>query len=807
MKVSLNWLKEYVDIDLEPTVLGEKIARTSVEMDDVYQPVGDMHDVVVARVLSVEPHPDSDHMVITQVDAGEDEPIQIVTGAPNVAEGQLVILAKHGSKIGGGQKIKKGKLRGVPSNGMLAALQELGFDDKVAPKDFEDGIWVFGENDGVKPGDDVFEALGYNDWILETGVTPNRADMLSMNGTAWDVAAMLGKTPKMPEVNLVENGDRRTDELISASAPEELAPKYKLRVISDVKIGDSPLWLQRRLWNAGMRPINNVVDITNYVLMTFGQPLHAFDYDKLPEKHINVRLANVDEKLVTLDGENRDLRPGQDIVIADGDKGLMLGGVMGGQDTEIDNDTTNVILEGAIFNAHNIRATARRHDLHSEASQRFERGVNWDATQAALDYAAQLISEIAGGRVEQGVVEATNVEKAPVVVDITLNRINKVLGLEMTVAEVVAIFDQLHFTTVVTGEDMQVTVPARRWDISIPADLIEEVARMYGYDNLPSTLPANSATAGKLTYKQQVIRSSRHFLEGLGLNQAISYGLTTDDKARMFTLDNAADITKLDYPMTQDRTATRMSLVGGLLDDIAYNTARKQLNVALYEQGRVFYRHGEAVRPTEIEHIAGAVTGAMDATTWAAKGTPVDFFTIKGMVEAYLAEFDFVAPITYVSAIDHVEMHPGRTADVMIGDQLVGFVGQVHPAVAKNFKIKDTYVFELDLQQLIDLPKHDRAYDLISKFPAVTRDIAILVDEQLSHAEILAAITSKGGKHLKNVELFDVYQGENVVAGKKSLAYTLTYQDTAKTLVEEEVNSAFDKVVKTLVDELHAEIR
>lgn len=807
MKVSLDWLKEYIDIDLEPNVLAEKIARTSVEIEDVYQPVADMSGVVIGRVLSVEPHPDSDHMVVTKIDAGEAEPIQIVTGAPNIAPNQLVILAKHNAKIGDGKKIKKGKLRGVVSNGMLAALQEIGFDDKIAPKDLEAGIWVFNENDDVKPGDDAFEVLGMRDWILEPGITPNRADMLSMNGTAYEVGAMLNQKPRLPKVEIKETSKLKTSELLKITADKVLAPKYMVRIIDNLEVKDSPLWLQKRLWNAGMRPINNIVDATNYAMLTFGQPLHAFDYNKLPSNNLTVRLAKSDETLTTLDDVKRELRPNQDIVISAETTPLMLAGVMGGASTEVTKTTTRIVLESAIFNPHNIRATARRHDLHSEASQRFERGVNWDDTQTALDYAAQLIAEMANGAITEGILVANDETKAPVTVTVSLARINKVLGLALTKDNVLGIFNQLGFATQFENNDFIVSIPSRRWDISIPADLLEEVARIYGYDNIPATLPSGRATIGQLTYKQQMIRTSRHLLEALGLSQAISYGLTTDEKAAMFTFDKTAEITSLDYPMTQERTATRMSLITGLLDDIAYNNARKQFNVALYEQGRVFYRAPEEIRPTEIEHIAGAISGKLAIDNWHSKERDVDFYAIKGIVENYLKHFEFKAQITFQPTHNFEDMHPGRTASIFIGEHFVGFVGQVHPSVVKKYKLKETYVFELDLQQLIDLKKRDRQYRAISKFPSITRDIAILVDENIEHAVIEQLIAKNGGKHLIDITLFDVYSGKNLVSGKKSMAYTLTYQDAGKTLVDEEVTSAFAKVVASLTNELGAEIR
>lgn len=806
MKVSLNWLKEYLEIDMDPNVLAERIARTSVEVEDVIQPGKKMSGLVVAKVLSVEPHPDSDHMVITQLDAGEDEPIQVVTGAPNVLKDQLVILAKHNSRIADGKKIKKGKLRGVASNGMLCALQEIGFDEKVSPKDFEDGIWVFNENDGVKPGDDVLEVLGLNDYILETGVTPNRADMLSMNGTAFEVGSMLNQVPKLPKVNILENGVDLIGDLITTKADENLAAKYKVRVIKDITVQDSPLWLQRKLWNAGMRPVNNIVDVTNYALLMFGQPTHAFDYDKLSAKNLNVRLAKNDEKLVTLDGENRDLRANQDIVITDDDTPIMLAGIMGGKSTEITETTTNVVLEAAVFNPHNIRSSARRHDLHSEASQRFERGVDYNATENALDFAAQLIATLGNGAVQKGISVASDNVRENVEVSTSLDRINHVLGLDLKMQNVIDIFNQLGFENTNDEQVINVKIPSRRWDISIDSDLIEEVARMYGYDNIPSTLPSTSKTVGKLTYKQEVIRKSRHFLEAMGLNQAISYGLTTETKASMFSLNSDAKITKLNYPMTQDRTSTRMGLTTGLLDDVSYNVARKQQNIALYEQGRVFYQIGD-VRPVEVEHIAGAITGKFGGDDWQSKASETDFYTVKGIVEAYLAQFDFKQSISYVPSTDFKEMHPKRTAGIYIGDTLIGFVGQVHPSIAKEFKIKPTYVFELDLQLIIDLPKNEQSYKVISKFPNITRDVAILIDKDVSYDEIVTIINENGGKYLRNVELFDVYVGEKIADDKKSLAFTLTYQDTTKTLLDDEVSEAFNNVVRELGGKLSAEIR
>lgn len=806
MKVSINWLSDYVDLDLPVNELAEKISRTAVEIEGQSQPQGNMKNVVIAKVLSVEEHPDSDHMVITQIDAGEAEPVQIVTGAPNVAVGQTVILAKHGSVIGGGQKIKKGKLRGVASNGMLAALQELGFDDKVAPKDFEDGIWVFNDVDAADlvAGADALAALGLNDHILETGITPNRADMLSMNGTAWEVAAILDQKVTLPDFELVES-DKETASLITATAPAELASKYAVRVVENVTIQDSPLWLQRRLWNMGVRPINNVVDVTNYMLLMYGQPLHAFDLDQLPTRDLNVRRAQAHEQIKTLDGVEREAAP-EDIIIAAGEQGLMFAGVMGGESTEVTGQTTNIVLEGAVFEATAIRKTAQKQNLHSEASQRFERGVDVEATFVALDHAAALIATLAGGSVTKGRVIAQDYAYQAPVVSVTVAQVNKVLGTEITQEAIAKIFDQLQFTYTVNDAEFMVTIPSRRWDISLPADLIEEVARLYGYDKLPATLPTGATTPGILTAKQMLIRASRRALEGLGLDQAISYVLTTPQKAQDFKLHQGSPIV-LDYPMSQDRSQTRSSLLTGLLDDVAYNVARKQKNVALYEQGRVFVSDDEATLPSEIEHLAGVITGEWTERTWTQPAQVSDFFVLKGIVMALLDNFALADRVSFEASVAYPEMHPGRTAELRVGQRVIGIMGQVHPKTAKAYKVGETYAFELDLDAIMAIKKRSAKYEAISRYPAITRDLAILVDQDITAAELVAKIEAAGGNYLHDVVLFDLYTGANVADDKKSLAYTLHFVNPAATLVDDEVNAAVDRITKQLKQAFDAEIR
>ncbi len=805
MKVSYQWLKEYLDIDVEPHELAEKIARTSVDINDVYSLSDGLKKIVVGDVITCEPHPDSDHLHVCQVDVGEDEPIQIVCGAPNVAAGEKVIVALHGARIGDNVKIKRGKIRGVQSNGMLCALQELGFSDKIAPKDYDDGIYLL--PDDAKPGESVFPYLGMDDVIIDTDVTPNRGDMLSIYGNVNDIAAFYGLKPHFKEVAVKEEASQATSDLLSAQVTDtKLAPTYKLRVVDGVTVAESPLWLQIKLWNSGVRPVNNVVDVTNYVLLKYGQPLHSYDYDQLPGHDFGVRHAQADEKFTTLDGDEQTLKE-SDIVVTAAGQPVALAGTMGGQGTAVSASTKTVALEAAIFDPIMVRKQARRLDLHSESSMRFERGINPATVETALDEAAELISELAGGQVTTGIVTASEKPAEDKQITLSLAKINHVLGTELSQDEVNDIFNRLAFPVDVVDDDqLMVTVPTRRWDIFVAADLYEEIARIYGYDNLPATLPVMTRNHGGLTPRQKFLRASRHEMEGMGLTQAISYSLTTEDKAKQFQIAPLAEPMKLDFPMSSDHVATRMSLISGLLIDVAYNVARNVNNVALYEAGRVFLPKG-GERPEEQEHLAGAITGQLLANSWHKQDQPVDFFQIKGIVERYLHNLGLAGAITYRATQARPEMHPGRTADIYVDDQLVGFVGQVHPRTAKDYKVPATYVFELNLEALLATDKVANEYHPISKYPAITRDIALLVDRNVTNADVVAVIEKRAGAFLKKVHLFDVYSGLHLPKGKKSLAYTLTYQDDHDTLTEDQVNKAFAKVTQALEDELAAEIR
>ncbi|CAI2677513.1 Phenylalanine--tRNA ligase beta subunit [Apilactobacillus kunkeei] len=803
MKISYNWLKEYIDLDIPVDELAEKIERSSVEVDSVIKPSDGLKKIVVGKIVEMENHPDSDHLHICQVDVGEDEPVQIVCGAPNAQVGKNVITALSGARVADNMKIKKSKMRGVQSNGMLCALDEIGYPKDVVPKEWADGIYFLPEDATL--GDDVYKYLGMDDALIDLDVTPNRGDMLSIYGTVHDLAAIYNKPAKFDLDKVSETSDKSTSDQIQSDVNEEIAWTYLNRVVNDVEVKPSPLWMQVRLWNAGIKPVNNIVDITNYSMLKFGQPMHAYDLDKISGK-VSVRYAKDGEKITTLD-ENEVELDSNDLVVADDNGPIAMAGVIGGMDSSITADTKNVLFECAIFDPIKVRKMARKHVIHTEASQRFERGVDPMAVEDVLSSASEMAREIANGSVTSDVLVGSKYEAKKAVIEISVTRINHVLGMELSAQEVIDIFERLGFEVKATGDDLVVTIPTRRGDIHIQADLIEEVARIYGYDNLPSTLPTTTMTTGGLNDEQQLIRDSRHILEGLGLTHAISYALTTEEKAKMFMMGESAQ-TDLSYPMSSDHTTLRMNLVSGLLDDIAYNKARKVDNVALYEQGRVFHKENEdVVKPDEIEHLAGAMTGSLVDNSWNQPAKNVDFFQIKGIVNEYLETIGLNGEISYTANESYPEMHPGRTADIFVHGHYVGFVGQVHPKIEKQFKINETYVFDLNLQTIIDLPKKEQSYELVSKYPSIKRDIAMLIDKDVENDSIVKVIEKRGGAYLVDVKLFDLYEGEHVPEDKKSLAYSLTFQNKHDTLVDDDVNNAMEKVQRNLEKEFNVEIR
>ncbi len=803
MNVSYKWLQEYVDLSgISAEELAEKITLSGIEVDGVVKKSEGLKGVVIGHVLECEQHPNADKLNKCLVDIGQEEPVQIICGAPNVGKGQKVAVATVGAVLPGNFKIKRAKLRGEESHGMICSLQELGLEAKLVAKEYATGIFNFPQD--AKVGEDALAALGLDDEVLELDLTPNRSDAMSMIGVAYEVAAILGREVKWPVINSSESTEKATDFIsVKVEAPED-TPLYIAKVVKDIKVGPSPLWLQTRLMNAGIRPHNNVVDITNYILLEYGQPLHAFDYDRLGSKEIVVRRAKDAEKMTTLDETERTLSS-EHLVITNGNVPVAVAGVMGGANSEVVEDTTTVIIEAAYFSGAVVRKASKDLGLRSESSARFEKGVDPERVRLAGERAAQLMVEYAGGTVLEGTSEYNDIRIEPAVVSITLDKINTSIGTNISSQEVLDIFHALKFEVKVEGETFIVTVPTRRGDITIEADLVEEVARLYGYDNIPSTLPVGTPTVGALTDYQQKRRIVRRALEGAGLYQATTYSLTSPKKAAQFTTEKSDSIT-LAMPMSEEHSQLRLSIIPQLLEVVKYNNARQMDSVALYEIGSVFFKENDRELPEEIEYAAGAITGLWESNPWQGEKKPVDFFVVKGIIEAAFEALGVLDAVEYRKATVP-DMHPGRTAEVLLNGEVIGFVGQVHPSVQKDYDVKETYVFELSLEALAEANVDPIAYRMIPRYPSVTRDIALVVDKEIEAGQLQRIIVAAGGDLLKEIHLFDLYEGERMEEGKKSLAFSLKYFDPARTLTDEDITKAHDKVMEAVKEQAGAVLR
>ncbi|KGL40872.1 phenylalanine--tRNA ligase subunit beta [Listeria newyorkensis] len=802
MLVSYQWVKEYFpNLAVSAEELGERITRGGIEIEGVEHLNAEISNVVVGEVITCEKHPNADTLNKCTVNVGESEPVQIICGAPNVAAGQKVIVARVGAKLPGGMKIKRAKLRGEVSEGMICSLQELGFEGKTIPKAVADGIFVLPAE--VEVGADATALLGLDDAILDMAITPNRADALSMTGVAYEVGAIVDQKPvfdAIPEVDT--QGD--VSEYVQVSVQDaDTTPFYGMHVIKDVVVGESPLWLQTKLMKAGIRPHNNVVDVTNYICLKYGQPLHAFDYARLGSKEIVVRLASDGEEIVTLDGETRALNAGH-AVITNGTNPIAIAGVMGGETSEVIETTTTVALEGAIFSSSYVGRASRELNLRTEASIRYDKGSDAWKVEKALQHGAALIAELAGGTLVGGLAAVDNRAKTDNVIETTLTRINRVLGTEISPTEVQAIFAKLQFELAIDGDTLTITVPSRRWDILIEADIFEEVARIYGYDKIPSTLP-NSVSAGHLTVEQAAKRTIRRYLEGAGLNQALTYSLTTEQAATKLALSEEKAVS-LSMPMSEEHSHLRTSIVPQLLKAASYNVARKNSNVALYELGTVFYATEGDNLPLETEHLAGLITGSWRETDWQKQEKKVDFFLLKGMVEGVVAKLGLEAALEWTQT-EKQDLHPGRTASISLAGEELGYLAQIHPSLAAELDLKETYVFELDAAKLLAAPKKAVAYHTIPRFPSMTRDIALLVNKEVSQAALENEIKAQAGKLLTNIQLFDIFEGEKLGADKKSMAYTLTFLDPERTLTDEEVTKANQAIVTALETKFDAVVR
>ncbi|HCT3140581.1 TPA: phenylalanine--tRNA ligase subunit beta [Staphylococcus aureus] len=795
MLISNEWLKEYVTIDDSVSNLAERITRTGIEVDDLIDYTKDIKNLVVGFVKSKEKHPDADKLNVCQVDIGEDEPVQIVCGAPNVDAGQYVIVAKVGGRLPGGIKIKRAKLRGERSEGMICSLQEIGISSNYIPKSFESGIYVFSE--AQVPGTDALQALYLDDQVMEFDLTPNRADALSMIGTAYEVAALYNTKMTKPDTTSNELELSANDELTVTIENEDKVPYYSARVVHDVTIEPSPIWMQARLIKAGIRPINNVVDISNYVLLEYGQPLHMFDQDAIGSQQIVVRQANEGEKMTTLDDTERELLT-SDIVITNGQNPIALAGVMGGDFSEVKEQTSNIVIEGAIFDPVSIRHTSRRLNLRSESSSRFEKGIATEFVDEAVDRACYLLQTYANGKVLKDRVSSGELGAFITPIDITADKINRTIGFDLSQNDIVTIFNQLGFDTEINDDVITVLVPSRRKDITIKEDLIEEVARIYGYDDIPSTLPVfDKVTSGQLTDRQYKTRMVKEVLEGAGLDQAITYSLVSKEDATAFSMQQRQTIDLL-MPMSEAHASLRQSLLPHLIEAASYNVARKNKDVKLFEIGNVFFANGEGELPDQVEYLSGILTGDYVVNQWQGKKETVDFYLAKGVVDRVSEKLNL--EFSYRRA-DIDGLHPGRTAEILLENKVVGFIGELHPTLAADNDLKRTYVFELNFDALMAVSVGYINYQPIPRFPGMSRDIALEVDQNIPAADLLSTIHAHGGNILKDTLVFDVYQGEHLEKGKKSIAIRLNYLDTEETLTDERVSKVQAEIEAALIEQ------
>lgn len=768
MLIPISLLKKYVDINVSDEEYVRQFSLKSAEVD-TFKNFCDVKGLVIGKIIAIANHPDSNHLHITTVDTG-DEIQDIVCGAPNVEVGRKVIVAKVGVTLPGGT-MKKAIIRGVESNGMNCSLEELGIDPKFQGYD---GIYYL--NDDAPLGKDPIEYLGLKDKVLEIELTPNRCDLLSIMGVAYDTKAMMNSTMHT-EFKKYTEGKDEADISVSTETPNCLA--YYSKVIKDIHIKESPAWLKGELMKMNIRPINNVVDVTNYVLMVTGQPLHAFDYDKLHSKKIVVKMAKDGDIFTTLDQKERKLNS-TDIVITNGETIECLGGVMGGLYSEVTDSTTNVFLESATFNSANIKATSKRLDLVSESSMRFEKGVNPEMTTYALDMAASLFEELAEGEVLKGGSYFDNRDKTEKIVTVTLDQINKVLGRVYTVKEVEDVLSGLSFNYSLCDNKFEVNVPKRRPDIETYQDIIEEVVRINGYEKISATIPP-ATVAGKLSDYQMFVRNMRHIL-GNNLNEIVSYCLINETETAIFDTVGGSTV-KIANPLSDDRSTMRKSLIPSLLKVMQYNVYHKNENNFLYEIGRAYSLEKEE------SIVSGALSGTISSTLWNGKKEEVDFFYLKGLLEDLFTKlsiknYSFVYPQNSIKGL-----HPGVSAEIQIGKNSIGFIGQLHPETMKSYDLNKTFVFEIALDKLYEASHPLKTVKAISKYQDVKRDLALVMPIEMTAEKVTNEIKRIGKRNLSNVEVFDLYTGGNLPSGKKQLALSLTFSNSEKTFETAEVDA------------------
>ena len=803
MRTSLKWIKDLVPgiEDLTPqeyldamTLSGSK-GEYYVELDK------NLENIVIGQILKIEKHPDADKLVICQVNVGQEEPVQIVTGAPNVFEGAVVPVVLAGGRVAGGHdgstppeegiKIKKGKLRGVPSNGMMCSIEELGSSRDMYPDAPENGIYIFKNRDDIKPGDDAIKALGLDDAVIEYEITSNRVDCFSILGIAREAAVTFGK-PFCPPVVEPTGNDEDVNDFISVEVNDtELCPRYTARVVKNIKVGPSPEWMQRRLAAQGIRPINNIVDITNYVMEEYGQPMHAYDLSTIAGQKIIVRRAEDNEKFVTLDGQERTLDSSM-LMICDAEKPVGIAGIMGGENSMITDDVDAILFEAACFDGTNIRLSGKKLGMRTDAQSKFEKGLDPNNASAAIDRACQLIEVLGCGEVVGGMVDVYGKVKEPHEIPFQPERINRLLGTDLSAEQMLDYFKSLELEY--DADRNVMIIPTFRQDLLGTADLAEEVARFYGYSNIPSTLPSGESTSGKVSFKHRVEDVAKETAEFCGFSEGMTFSFESPkvfDKLRLDADDPLRQAITIANPQGEDYSIMKTTPLNGMLVSLARNFNRRNKDVKLYEMAKIYL-------PKSLPLTEYADERVQFTLGFYGEG---DFFTMKGVVEEFLERAGMHDIVDYDPNAGKNFLHPGRQANIIYQGKVIGYMGEVHPEVCENYDMKTrAYIAVLDMPVITEMATFDRHFKGIAKHPAVNRDISMVVKKDILVGQIEKVIREKGGHHLESYHLFDIYEGSQIKPGYKSVAYYITFRANDRTLEEKDITAAMDKIIAGLED-------
>ncbi|WP_277238835.1 phenylalanine--tRNA ligase subunit beta [Merdimonas faecis] len=797
MNTSLSWIKAYVpDLDVTAQEYTDAMTLSGTKVEGYEELDADLSKIVVGQIEKIEKHPDADKLIICQVNVGA-ETIQIVTGAPNVHEGDKVpvvldggrVAGGHepGSRVKGGIKIKKGKLRGVESCGMMCSIEELGSNRDMYPEAPEEGIYIFPENTEV--GADAVEVLGLHDVVFEYEVTSNRVDCFSVVGIAREAAATFGKEFHPPVVTPTGNDEDASDYIKVTVKNTDLCPRYCARVVKNIKIGPSPEWMQRRLASVGIRPINNLVDITNYVMEEYGQPMHAYDLDTIEDREIIVRTAAKGEKFTTLDGQERQMDESV-LMICDGRKSIGIAGIMGGENSMITDDVHTMLFEAACFDGTNIRKSSKKVGLRTDASGKFEKGLDPNNAQAAIDRACQLVEEMGAGEVVGGMVDVYAEKREPVRITFQPDEINVLLGTDISAEDMLGYFEKIGLSY--EKETNEVIIPTFRQDLLRTADLAEEVARFFGYDNIPTTLPSGESTMGKLPFKLRVEDIAKEIAEFCGFSQGMTYSFESPkvfDKLQIPEDSELRRVVEIMNPLGEDYSIMRTLPLNGMLSSLATNYNRRNKNVRLYELANVYLPKELPLKELPEERMQFTLGMYGDG----------DFYSMKGVVEEFLEKAGLHEKESYDPAGNRPYLHPGRQANILYAGNVIGYLGEVHPDVADAYGIGErAYIAVLDMPEVTKYATFDRKYTGIAKYPAVTRDISMVMPKEILAGQVEEVIEAKGGAYLESYALFDVYEGAQIKAGYKSLAYSIVFRAKDKTLEDAEVTEAMERILKTL---------